>query len=156
MRGGVGAGVILEVLKLLHSNITSWFPPLHNIFGKLQTPVNRHTTIALAYFRKSRKMTSFLVKGNSRTSDKLKKIFNVSDFLFWNSEYFGWWLANILSIVITIIALTCQTEPMIAKNRGSLAFVYWSPWAQHLHAISFEYFFSTLTCYVNLLVMKIW
>ena len=64
-------------------------PPFQNIFGKLQTPVKRHTTIALVYFLKNQEITSLLVKGNSRTSEKLEKVFDVTDFLFWNSEYFG-------------------------------------------------------------------
>ena len=29
-----------------------------------------------------------------------KKIFDVTDFLFWNSEYSGWWLTIILGIVM--------------------------------------------------------
>ena len=80
--GGVGAGAMLQFLKVLPSIIISLFPLFQNIFGKLQTPVNKHTTTALVYFRKNRKITSLFFKSNSRTSEKLKKYLILPIFYF--------------------------------------------------------------------------
>ena len=79
VRGGVRAGVILQFLKLLHSNITSWFSRFQNVFGKLQTPVNRHTTTVLVYFRKIEKLLHFSLKA---IAGHLKNQKNISCYRF--------------------------------------------------------------------------